>query len=47
MQLSWPPKNRTVGPFDVLGLVGLGGLLVARFIPVARLIPFWAAGFAA
>lgn len=26
---------------DGLGLAGLVGLLVARFVPVAKLIPFW------
>ena len=45
MQLSWPKPNRTLGPLDVLGLVGLAGLLVARFIPVARIIPFWGCAF--
>ena len=45
VQVSWPPRNRSIGPLDVLGIVGLGGLLVARFIPVARLIPFWGCGF--
>lgn len=28
-----------------MGVVGLLGLLVARFIPVAKLIPFWGCGF--
>ena len=41
MHVSWPKPNRTFGPYDVLGLIGLGGLLVARFVPVAKLIPFW------
>lgn len=45
MQVTWPKPNRTFGPFDVLGLVGLGGLFVARFIPVARIIPFWGCMF--
>jgi Protein of unknown function (DUF2752) len=40
MKLEWPKPNRTLGFFDVLGLLGLLGLLVARFVPVARL-PFW------
>ena len=40
MKLDWPKPNRTLGFFDVLGLLGLLGLLVARFVPVARL-PFW------
>lgn len=41
MQLAWPKPNRTPGFVDVLGLIGLVGLLVARFVPVARLVPFW------
>lgn len=28
-----------------MGVVGLMGLLVARFIPVARLVPFWGCSF--
>jgi hypothetical protein len=36
-----PKPNRTFGVLDVLGLVGLVGLLIARYIPVAKLIPFW------
>lgn len=40
MNLDWPKPNRTLGFFDVLGLLGLIGFLVARFVPVARL-PFW------
>lgn len=36
-----PKPNRTLGTLDYLGLVGLVGLLVARYIPVAKLIPFW------
>jgi hypothetical protein len=36
-----PAPNRTFGFSDALGLIGLVGLLVARYIPVARLIPFW------
>ena len=30
---------------DALGIIGGLGLLVARFIPVAKLIPFWGCGF--
>jgi hypothetical protein len=41
VQIVWPARNRSIGPIDALGIVGLAGLLVARFIPVARLIPFW------
>ena len=28
-----------------MGLIGLVGLLVARFIPVAKWVPFWGCGF--
>ncbi len=28
-----------------MGVIGLVGLLVARFVPVARLIPFWGCSF--
>ena len=45
MQLSWPAPNRRIGIVDVLGAVGIAGLLVARYIPVARLIPFWGCAF--
>jgi hypothetical protein len=40
MKLHWPKPNRTFAFFDVLGLFGALGFLVARFVPVARL-PFW------
>ena len=40
-----PKPNRTFGTSDVLGLMGLVGLLVARYIPVAKLIPFWGCTF--
>jgi len=40
MTLHWPKPNRTIAFFDVLGLFGILGFLVARFVPVARL-PFW------
>jgi hypothetical protein len=43
--LVWPKPNRTVGLLDALGIIGLFGLFVGRFIPVARLIPFWGCGF--
>ena len=36
-----PKPNRTFGFSDALGVIGLVGLLVARYIPIARLIPFW------
>jgi hypothetical protein len=40
MKLEWPPPNRSIGLIDALGITGAVGLLVARFIPIARL-PFW------
>jgi hypothetical protein len=45
VKLHLPPPNRALGASDVLGLLGLVGLLVARYIPVARLIPFWGCAF--
>lgn len=45
MHVVWPAPNRKFTTFDALGLVGLLGLLVARFIPVARIIPFWGCAF--
>ncbi|MFL5349825.1 MAG: DUF2752 domain-containing protein [Hyalangium sp.] len=41
MKFNLPAPNRNFGVVDTLGLVGLVGLLIARYIPVARLIPFW------
>ncbi len=41
MKVILPKPNRTLGFTDALGIVGLLGLLVARYIPVARIIPFW------
>ena len=40
MTLSWTPRERRFGFLHALGVTGLTGLLVARFIPVARL-PIW------
>jgi hypothetical protein len=41
VKVTLPTPNRTFGFPDALGLAGLLGLLIARYIPVARLIPFW------
>ncbi len=41
MKFNVPARNRNIGLMEVLGLVGLAGLLIARYIPVAKLIPFW------
>jgi hypothetical protein len=41
MKLVIPPRNRRFSTVDALGIAGVVGLLVARYIPVARIIPFW------
>lgn len=41
MKLTWSARNRSLGFVDALGVMGLLGLLVARFIPIAKLIPGW------
>lgn len=41
MKVIIPPRNRRFGTVDALGLTGVLGLLVARYVPVARIIPFW------
>ena len=40
MTLTWTPRERRFTVLHALGLAGVMGLLVARFVPVARL-PFW------
>jgi hypothetical protein len=40
MTLHWTPRERSFTLLHALGLAGVSGLLVARFVPVARL-PFW------
>lgn len=40
MTLHWTPRERRFTLLHGLGLAGVLGLLVARFVPVARL-PFW------
>lgn len=40
MKVYFPPRNRVFTFFDALGLVGIVGFLVARFVPIAKL-PFW------
>ena len=45
MQLYFPPKNRSFGQIDALGVIGLAGLLVARFVPIAKLVPWWGCSF--
>jgi hypothetical protein len=38
--LTWTPRERRFGFLHALGVAGVSALLVARFVPVARL-PFW------
>ena len=45
MQVSFPSPNRRFGTLDALGIFGFVGFFVARFIPVAKLIPFWGCAF--
>jgi hypothetical protein len=40
MTFTWTPRERRFTLLHALGLAGVLGLLVARFVPVARL-PFW------
>ncbi len=40
-----PARNRSFGALDALALIGVVGFAIARWIPVARLIPFWGCGF--
>jgi hypothetical protein len=40
MTFTWTPRERRFTLLHGLGLLGVLGLLVARFVPVARL-PFW------
>jgi hypothetical protein len=44
VNVEWPRPNRKLGWVDYVGLAGLVGFLVARYIPVARL-PFWGCAF--
>jgi hypothetical protein len=44
VKVSWSKPGRAIVLIDVLGLSALAALLVARFIPVARL-PFWGCAF--
>lgn len=40
MTLAWTPRQRRFTLLHALGLAGVLGLLVARYVPLARL-PFW------
>jgi len=41
MKVLIPPRNRDFGALDAMGIAGVVGLLVARFIAVPRILPFW------
>lgn len=41
MHVHLPPPNRRFGALDALGVTGAVGLAVARWVPIARLVPFW------
>jgi hypothetical protein len=45
LQLVIPERNRSFGALDAIAVIGVIGFSIARFIPVARLIPFWGCGF--
>ncbi len=45
MQLVIPHKNRSFGPVDAFALIGVVGFAIARWVPIATLIPFWGCGF--
>lgn len=45
VQVYVPPRNRSFGTIDALALVGLVGFAVARWVPLARIVPFWGCGF--
>lgn len=45
MTLEWPRSGRSPGALDALAVIGLVGLLIARFVPVAVIIPFWGCSF--
>jgi Protein of unknown function (DUF2752) len=45
MYVEFHAPNRKVTAVDAIGFIGIIGLMVARFIPVARIIPFWGCTF--
>lgn len=45
MQLVIPQRNRSFGTVDALAVMGVIGLSIARWVPIATLIPFWGCGF--
>lgn len=45
VQLVIHPRNRSIGALDILAFVGVIGFAIARWVPIARLVPFWGCGF--
>jgi hypothetical protein len=45
VQLVVPQPNRSFGTVDALAIMGVIGLSIARWVPIATLIPFWGCGF--
>ncbi len=45
VQLVIPQRNRSFGPLDAIAVIGVIGFFVARFIPIAVIVPFWGCGF--
>lgn len=41
MRIVWSPRGRAFGTVEALGLLGLLGLGVARWVPLAAWVPFW------
>ncbi len=45
MHVVFLPPLRKLQPLHLAGLMGVFGLLVARFVPLAQVVPFWNCGF--
>ncbi|MFO0594634.1 MAG: DUF2752 domain-containing protein [Myxococcaceae bacterium] len=45
MQLVIPQRNRSFGTVDAFAVIGVIGLAIARWVPIAVLVPFWGCGF--
>jgi hypothetical protein len=45
VKIDWPRNGRSPGALDAVAVIGVVGLLVARFVPVAVIIPFWGCSF--
>ncbi|MBL8914759.1 MAG: DUF2752 domain-containing protein [Archangium sp.] len=45
MQLVIPQRNRSFGSVDALAIIGVIGLSIARWVPIATMVPFWGCGF--